>query len=164
MAESEAASAASRVAGEFKGLSSELSGAGGNMMEGLWGGISRAAGWVLDNARSLAGSIADAFRDVLGIHSPSTVFAGIGKNLALGLAEGWEGSIGAVSREMEAGIDFSAARTSVAPPARQGGADGGQGGFVQTVNIYSPRELSPSEAARQTRNATRQMLLQMRTA
>lgn len=38
----------------------------------------------------------------------------------------------------------------------------GASGFNQTVNIYSPEELSPSEVARQTRNATRDMLLELR--
>lgn len=34
-------------------------------------------------------------------------------------------------------------------------------GYIQTINIYSPTELSPSEVARQTRNQTRQMILAM---
>lgn len=38
----------------------------------------------------------------------------------------------------------------------------GASGFNQTVNIYSPEELSPSEVARQTKNATRDMLLELR--
>jgi hypothetical protein len=38
----------------------------------------------------------------------------------------------------------------------------GGAGFQQQINIYSPRELSPSEVARQTRNATRSMVLAMR--
>jgi hypothetical protein len=40
-------------------------------------------------------------------------------------------------------------------------ATGMAGGFNQTLNIYSPRELTPSEVARQTRNATQQMVLSM---
>ena len=39
----------------------------------------------------------------------------------------------------------------------------GAGGYNQTVNIYSPSYLSPAETARQTRNATRSMLMEMRT-
>ena len=45
---------------------------------------------------------------------------------------------------------------------RQTAQQGQQGGFTQNVNIYSPRELSPSETARQTRNATRQMVLKLK--
>lgn len=38
------------------------------------------------------------------------------------------------------------------------------GGYTQNVTINSPQALNPSEVARQTRNATRAMLLRMRTA
>ena len=42
------------------------------------------------------------------------------------------------------------------------GSYGGYGDYNQTVNIYSPTALSPSEVARQTRNATRDMVLELR--
>ncbi len=38
----------------------------------------------------------------------------------------------------------------------------GVSGFNQTVNVYSPESLSPSEVARETRNATRDMILELR--
>ena len=41
-------------------------------------------------------------------------------------------------------------------------AIGGTGGYTQNVYITSPKQLSPSEIARQTRNATRNMVLSMR--
>ncbi len=41
------------------------------------------------------------------------------------------------------------------------GAAGGRGGFVQNNYYTSPKALSPSECARQTRNATRNMILQL---
>ncbi len=41
-------------------------------------------------------------------------------------------------------------------------SSGSRGGFSQTVNIYSPRELSPSEIARRTRNEGRQLILKLR--
>ena len=41
-------------------------------------------------------------------------------------------------------------------------AIGGAGGYTQNVYITSPKQLSPSEIARQTRNATRNMVLSMR--
>lgn len=40
-------------------------------------------------------------------------------------------------------------------------AEGGGKSFVQNVNITSPKPLSPYETARQTRNATRNMVLQL---
>lgn len=41
-------------------------------------------------------------------------------------------------------------------------AIGGAGGYTQNVYITSPKQLSPAEIARQTRNATRNMVLSMR--
>ena len=38
-------------------------------------------------------------------------------------------------------------------------AGGGNGGYNQTINIYSPKPLSPYEIARQTRNQTQRMVL-----
>lgn len=38
-----------------------------------------------------------------------------------------------------------------------------QGGFVQNLTINAPQELDPSEIARLTRNANREMMLQLRT-
>ena len=42
-------------------------------------------------------------------------------------------------------------------------AVGGSAGFVQNLTINAPTELSPSEIARQTRNAIRQKVLRLRT-
>jgi hypothetical protein len=40
---------------------------------------------------------------------------------------------------------------------------GYESGIVQNITINSPKQLNPSEVARQTRNSTRTMLLRMRT-
>ena len=45
-------------------------------------------------------NIVDGVKDLLGIHSPSLVFAGIGKNMGLGLADGITGSVSLVDRAM----------------------------------------------------------------
>jgi len=42
------------------------------------------------------------------------------------------------------------------------GNDETAGGYTQNITINSPTELSPYEVARQTRNATRDMVLNMR--
>ena len=45
--------------------------------------------------------------------------------------------------------------------ALEGRGAAGRGGFVQNNYYTSPKALSPSECARQTRNATRNMVLQL---
>lgn len=62
--------------------------AGANLMSGLANGISDFAGDVVDNVKDVGGSIVDGVKDFFGIHSPSTVFAEIGKYLDEGLALG----------------------------------------------------------------------------
>ena len=46
---------------------------------------------------------------LLGIHSPSRVFAGIGENMALGLGEGWDNEYGNIKRGITSGLDFGTA-------------------------------------------------------
>ena len=57
--------------------------------EGIWEGIKGAGGWLLDKIGGFFSGIVDSAKETLGIHSPSRVFADIGKNMALGVGEGW---------------------------------------------------------------------------
>ena len=50
---------------------------------------------------------------MLGIHSPSRVFAGIGENMALGVGEGWEDEFGSIKKGIENGMDFGIANIDV---------------------------------------------------
>jgi len=45
-------------------------------------------GWLKDAARNAAKAAFDAAKGFLGIHSPSTLFSGIGENMMLGMAGG----------------------------------------------------------------------------
>lgn len=56
------------------------------------------------------------------------------------------------------GFTSQLASNRYAPASIAGGVPAG---FQQNLYITSPRELSPSEVARQTRNATKQMVLSM---
>lgn len=95
------------------------------IVTGLTGGAGIAA---LKKAMTgLASTVKGAFAEHLGIHSPSKVFAGYGRNTAEGYAEGVdEGAPGA-----------SAAVERMAPSAPAGGGGGGRAGAPVnlTVNI-----------------------------
>lgn len=73
---------------------------GGDMIKGLWNGISNLAGWVMDKIKGFGKQILDGIKGFFGIHSPSTVFAGIGENLNKGLAQGLDDSAGLVTKSM----------------------------------------------------------------
>lgn len=74
---------------------------GTNMIKGLWNGISDMTGWILDKVKGFGESVLGGIKKFFGIHSPSTVFRDqIGKNLALGLGEGFTGTMKSVSDSM----------------------------------------------------------------
>lgn len=74
---------------------------GGDMIKGLWNGINDLGKWVLDKIKGFGDSILSGIKGFFGIHSPSTVFAGIGENLGQGLALGIEGTTGMVNKAVD---------------------------------------------------------------
>ena len=71
---------------------------GRNIVEGIWEGIKNAAGWLVGKITGFFNNIVDGVKDFLGIHSPSTVFAGIGANMAAGLGVGFNREFGSIAR------------------------------------------------------------------
>lgn len=82
---------------------------GKNIVSGLWDGIKSMASWISDKVSGFVDGIVDGVKGVLGIHSPSRVFAGIGENMALGLGEGWDDEYGRISKNIKSGLDFGTA-------------------------------------------------------
>lgn len=87
--------------GEIPGM---VIGVGKNIVEGLWGGISSMASWVADKVKGFASGIVDGIKGFLGIHSPSTVFAEIGDNMALGLGGGFGEGMKGVTEDIKGAI------------------------------------------------------------
>lgn len=77
---------------------------GKNIVMGLWDGIKAMASWLKDKVSGFLGGIVDGVKGVLGIHSPSRVFAGIGENMALGLGQGFERQMQRVSSGIQNAI------------------------------------------------------------
>lgn len=105
------------VAAILSGFSSAFSGVfeiGKNIVMGLWDGIKSMGSWIAEKIGDFLGGIVDGAKDLLGIHSPSRVFADIGKNMALGLGDGWEDSFGRVRDGITRGLDFGAASVDFA--------------------------------------------------
>jgi phage-related protein len=105
------------VAAILSGFSSVVSGVfeiGKNIVMGLWDGIKSMGSWIAEKIGDFLGGIVDGAKDLLGIRSPSRVFADIGKNMALGLGDGWEDSFGRVRDGITRGLDFGAASVDFA--------------------------------------------------
>lgn len=83
---------------------SKIAEIGTNIVHGIWEGIKAAAGWIKDKISDFVGGIVDDVKDVLGIHSPSKVFAGIGENMALGLGQGFASEMQSVGAGIQNAI------------------------------------------------------------
>jgi len=77
---------------------------GKDIVKGLWNGISSMVTWIKDKISGFVGGIVSGVKGVLGIKSPSTVFAGIGDNMAIGLGEGFDKAMDKVSDDIQGAI------------------------------------------------------------
>jgi len=63
--------------------------------------------WIKEKISGFVGGIVNNVKGVLGIQSPSTVFAGIGTNMSLGLGEGFTKAMNSVKDDMNRSIPTS---------------------------------------------------------
>ena len=77
---------------------------GKDIVRGLWEGIKAMASWIGEKVSGFVGGIVDGVKGILGIHSPSRVFAGIGQNMALGLGQGFEKQMQSVTAGIQDAI------------------------------------------------------------
>ena len=96
----------------FASLGGELVNAGENLLHSLWEGISGAASWLWEKVSGWASSLVSGIKDFFGIHSPSTVFAEIGGNMADGVGVGFTDSMGGVEGDMTAAMGGAGALTA----------------------------------------------------
>lgn len=98
----------------IKNLLGSIVDVGKAIVEGIWQGITNAAGWLTSKITGWFNGVVDGVKSFLGIASPSKVFAGIGKNMALGVGEGWGDEFGRIKRDIEGGLDFGTAKVDFA--------------------------------------------------
>ena len=82
---------------------------GENIVQGIWEGIQNMSTWIKNKVTGFFSGIVDGVKGLLGIHSPSTVFADMGKNMALGLGDGWDNEYSHIRRDIENGLNFGTA-------------------------------------------------------
>lgn len=136
---------------------------GVNIIQGLIDGITSMVDTLMEKARSIANSIKKTIQSALDIHSPSRVMFKLGEYTGEGFALGIQSTIGEISRQ-------SQAMAKVVNPSTSTGTATGSSQSIgrnlsseinQTVNIYSPTALSPSETARQNRRVLQELALQL---
>ena len=90
----------------FAAGTSQILEVGKNIVRGIWNGISAMGDWIWEKVTGFFNGIVDGVKGILGIHSPSKVFAGIGENMALGLGEGWNDEFDAIKKSVAGDMDF----------------------------------------------------------
>lgn len=105
---------------------------GRNIARGLWDGIASMIGWLGERVKSMVNGIVGGVKRVLGIRSPSKVFAGIGANMSEGIGEGFTEAMSGVEDDMQGAIptDFDLDLNS-----KVTGSFGGSDGAVFDVTI-----------------------------
>lgn len=105
----------------FRGLPAAFAGFGAALVEGLVNGIKNRLAAAGEAIKSMGASVRDTFKNMLGIRSPSRVFAEMGGNLSEGLSLGMTAKLGAVTKAA-AGM-AAAASVSVAGAVASGVPD-----------------------------------------
>lgn len=91
----------------------------------------------------LPGWMRDPFKKALGIHSPSTVFAGYGRNIVQGLVDGMNSSSGLVGDAVSSLSDQLGVSGTMSMSASTGSS------VVPSIASYSPGSSTPSSSAPQ---------------
>lgn len=108
---------------------------GKSIVEGLWSGISSMASWVGEKVKGFASGIVDGIKGFLGIHSPSTVFAEIGDNMALGLGGGFTESMKGVTEDIKGAIPTNLDGPQIDVPEPNGPPDTTYGVYPNVEGI-----------------------------
>ena len=89
---------AGSVIGAITSKIGALEAAGVNMVLGVWRGIQAKKAWFTEQVKAFFQGIVDSVKAILGISSPSKVFALVGKNMATGLGIGFMQELGRVEQ------------------------------------------------------------------
>ena len=126
---------------------------GGDLIKGLWNGISDVTGWIMGKIQGFGKSVMDGIKGIFGIHSPSTEWAWVGKMDVMGLAKGITDNAGLVHKAVDklatdamAGMTIAPAMAGmnvspVDPSGLNGGSVAANGGITQNNNIYNQVDL-----------------------
>lgn len=98
----------SKIWDVLKQLPSKLLQLGKDMIQGIINGVTSMISSAVNAVKNVGSRMLSGIKGMLGIHSPSTVFRDdIGKNMALGIEEGFTGEMNSVAKEMQSSIPTS---------------------------------------------------------
>lgn len=157
-----------------KDLPGKMLSIGGDIVKGVWDGITGMGGWLKEKVSGFFGGIVDGAKKALGINSPSRVFRDeVGKWIMPGVADGIEEGMPVVEKQldvncsdmvsmMQSRISFEQANSipgSVSNINTRNSSSyftTNNNGVTQNITFNKPVE-SPSETARQIRKVGREL-------
>lgn len=160
------------IRGSFSGIVN----IGKDIVRGLWDGIKSMFGWLGGKVKSIGSVITGGIKKVFGIASPSKLMRDeIGKNLTLGIGEGFEDEIPKLQREtekelgrliekMKATVELESLTVGAKLSAGSGIVRTTQNiihndnGITQNIHFNQPVQ-SPSETARHIKRIGRELAL-----
>ena len=84
----------------FGSAGAAIAGIGMSIVDGIRKGITEQWERLKSDVSHLFTGLVDWIKKLLGIHSPSRVFADIGQNMAAGIGDGWASTIGDINRQI----------------------------------------------------------------
>lgn len=131
----------------------DIGAVGGQLITGLWNGISDKVGWIVGKIQGFGQTVLNAIKGIFGIHSPSRVMRDIiGKNLALGIGVGFTDEIGDVSKDMQMSLNkemqFSLPKSATATASTS--ATSSYAYNIPAINVYAAQGQNAEEIANAT--------------
>lgn len=123
-------------------LKDKMNEAGEAIVNGIWEGIKKVWDQLVEWFMGRIESMAKGVDNILGIHSPSKVFAEKGRMMALGLGEGFTDAMTDVRREIEGDMQLTSAISADVRSDYGGFEPAGYEVFNVTIDAASVREFN----------------------
>lgn len=125
----------------IKEMNAKILEVGTAIVTGVWEGIKAKAEWFRQQISSFFSGIVNGVKKLLGIESPSKVFAGIGRNMAAGLGVGWTKQFKAFANQIDQDMGGLRGPTLALQTAGAGGYNRGGGSIQVSVQANVASEI-----------------------
>jgi len=127
---------------------------GTSIVRGIWQGITQAGAWLSEKISGFVSGIINGVKSMLGIQSPSAVFADIGRDMGEGIGIGFEDAMARVGRDVKNAIptnfDVGYSTERYMPGTS----------ITQNISVVTPKALSEKELARELLNLSRKLAME----
>ena len=127
---------------------------GASIVRGIWQGITQAGAWLSEKISGFVSGIINGVKSMLGIQSPSTVFADIGRDMGEGIGIGFEDAMSRVGRDMKNAIPANVDAGYSTERYKPGTS------ITQNISVVTPKALSEKELARELKNLSRKLAME----